>query len=138
MKLIIEIKRFNPEKDQEPYFQEFELDIDPELKVLDALMAIKQNIDHSLSFRKSCAHGVCGSDAMVINGKEALACKKLIKDVVTKESTKITIEPLQNLKVQRDLMVDQDRFFKNFKSVKPFLINDEKVSEKERIQSIKE
>ena len=79
--------------------------------------------------------GVCGSDAMRINGRDGLACKTLIKEVADKDGDRITIEPLRYLPVERDLIVKQDAFFKKYRSVKPFLINDEPVAEKERIQS---
>ena len=92
----------------------------------------------SLGFRKSCAHGVCGSDAMRINGKDRLACKTLIKDVATREGDTITVAPLRYLPVQRDLIVDQSEFFRKYRSVKPFLINDEPVEAKERLQSQEE
>jgi succinate dehydrogenase / fumarate reductase iron-sulfur subunit len=98
-------------------------------------MHIKREEDPSLSFRKSCAHGVCGSDAMVINDKERLACEALIKDVVEEEGAVVRIEPLRTLPVQRDLMVDQIEFFQNYRYVKPYLINKEVVKEKERTQS---
>jgi len=118
----INIKRFNPEGGAEPFWQEYRTEVEPTDRVLDALMDIKRNQDGSLGFRKSCAHGVCGSDAMVINGTERLACKTLIKDVVTDGSTTITVEPLRHMAVQRDLMIDQSTFFARYRSVKPFLI----------------
>lgn len=138
MKIILEIKRLDPEKDEEPYFQKFELEIDRDDRLLDALMKVKQDHDPSLGFRKSCAHGVCGSDAMVVNGKERLACKTLIKEVAEKEGATVKIEPLRTLPVQRDLMVDQEAFFKNYRQVKPFLITTEEVKEKERVQTPEE
>lgn len=138
MKIVIEIKRYNPEKDQKPYFQEYEVEANPNDRLLDILMHIKRTKDPSLSLRKSCAHGVCGSDAMVINGEERLACKTLIKDVAEKEGAVVRVEPLRTLPVQRDLMVDQAIFFQNYRQVKPYLINLELVKEKERIQSPEE
>ncbi|MBS3819891.1 succinate dehydrogenase iron-sulfur subunit [bacterium] len=138
MKITIEIKRFNPEKEKKSYYQKYKVDADPNDRLLDILMVIKRRIDPSLSFRKSCGHGVCGSDAMVINGKEGLACKTLVKKVADKEGAYIRIEPLRTLPVQRDLMVDQKKFFKNYRKVKPFFINEKEVSEKERMQSPQE
>lgn len=135
MKIHICIQRFDPEKDKKPAYQEFRVDVDPADRVLDALIKIKNDEDPTLGFRKSCAHGVCGSDAMVINGKERLACKTLIQDVAEKDGDTVKIEPLRTLPVQRDLLVDQSPFFRNYRKVKPYLINAEKVDEKERIQS---
>ncbi len=135
MKIILKIQRFNPETDSAPRFQEYSVEADPNERLLDALMTVKRFQDGSLGFRKSCAHGVCGSDAMRINGKDALACKTLIKEVATRDGDTVTIEPLRYLPVQRDLIVDQDAFFEKYRAVKPYLINDEPVAAKERIQS---
>jgi len=93
--------------------------------MLDALMEIKRNVDGSLAFRKSCAHGVCGSDAMVIDGKERLACKTLVRDVTETDGATVRIEPARHQPVQRDLMVKQDLFFDNYKKVKPFFVANE-------------
>jgi succinate dehydrogenase / fumarate reductase iron-sulfur subunit len=125
----------NPEMDGQPFYQEFTVETDPNERLLDALMYVKRFQDGSLGFRKSCAHGVCGSDAMRINGKDSLACKTLIKDVARKDGDIVTVEPLRYLPVQRDLIVDQGQFFEKYKAIKPFLINDEPVAEKERYQS---
>jgi succinate dehydrogenase / fumarate reductase iron-sulfur subunit len=88
------------------------VEVDPNERLLDALMQVKRFQDGSLGFRKSCAHGVCGSDAMRINGKDGLACKTLIKEVAEKDGDTITVEPLRYLPVQRDLIVDQAIFQK--------------------------
>jgi succinate dehydrogenase / fumarate reductase iron-sulfur subunit len=101
-------------------------------------MRVKQFQDGTLSFRKSCGHGVCGSDAMRINGQERLACKTLVQDVAESEGGTVRIEPLNNFPVERDLMVDQRSFFGKYRSVNPYLINEEAVREKERIQSPEE
>lgn len=138
MKITLKIQRFNHEKDEKPYFQEFEIEANPTERLLDTLMFVKTTMDGSLAFRKSCAHGVCGSDGMMVNGVERLACKTLIKDVASAENSSITIEPLKSLPVQKDLMVDQGSFFDNYRSVKPFLINDEPTGGKERIQTQQE
>ena len=135
MKITLRIKRFNPQTDSAPYCQEYEVEADPNERLLDALMQVKRFQDGSLGFRKSCAHGVCGSDAMRINGRDGLACKTLVKDVAEKEGDTILIEPLRHLPVERDLIVDQSDFFDKYRMVKPFLINDEPVGEKERIQT---
>ncbi len=138
MIIIVKIQRFNPDTDEKPYFQEFTVEADPNERLLDALMNIKRFQDGSLGFRKSCAHGVCGSDAMRINGEDGLACKTLVKDVVEKEGDTVTVEPLRYLPVQRDLIVDQGEFFEKYKAIKPYLINDEKVDKGERVQSQEE
>ena len=138
MKIILKVHRFNPETDKEPTYQRYTVEVEPTDRILDALMRVKRFQDGSLGFRKSCAHGVCGSDAMRINGKDRLACKTLVKDVVEKDGDAVRIDPLTHFPVQRDLIVDQSAFFEKYRAVKPFLINDEPVAEKERIQSQEE
>lgn len=140
MKITLDIERYNPESDSAPHIQSFVVEAKPTDRVLDALMDIKRNQDGSLALRKSCAHGVCGSDAMIINGKERLACKTLVRDVVGDGETTIRIGPINHMEVQRDLMVKQDSFFTNYRNVKPFFIADETKlpSEKEFIQSAEE
>jgi succinate dehydrogenase / fumarate reductase iron-sulfur subunit len=122
MNITLRIKRYRCENGSESKFQDFKVSIEPTDRLLDALVYIKRNLDGTLCFRKSCAHGVCGSDAMTINGVERLACKTLVQDVAEKEDAIITIEPLKSLPVQRDLMVDYTHFFENYRIVKPFLI----------------
>ena len=138
MKIILKILRFNSEIDEKPQYQSYTVEVEPTDRLLDALMHIKRFQDGTLAFRKSCAHGVCGSDAMRINGKDALACKTLVQDVVETEGETVVIEPLRYFPVQRDLIVDQAMFFDKYKSIKPYLINDEPVLEKERLQSQEE
>jgi len=138
MKIRVRIQRFDPEQDAAPQFKEYTVSGKKTDRVLDLLMNIKRHQDGSLAIRKSCAHGVCGSDAMIINGTERLACKTLVQEVVTGEGDVITVEPLNNLPVQKDLMVDQDEFFKRYRSVKPFFIQEEKPPEREWIQSSEE
>ncbi|MDJ0781813.1 MAG: succinate dehydrogenase iron-sulfur subunit [Desulfosarcinaceae bacterium] len=135
MKIVLKVERFNPESDAAPYYQSYEVDAEPNERLLDALMHVKRFLDGSLGFRKSCAHGVCGSDAMRINGKDGLACKTLIKDVAQEDGDTITVQPLRYLPVQRDLIVDQDAFFKKYRSIKPYLINTTPVDQGERRQS---
>jgi succinate dehydrogenase / fumarate reductase iron-sulfur subunit len=135
MRLILEIERFNSETDENPYLKRYEVEAAPTDRVLDVLMHIERFQDATLTFRRSCAHGVCGSDAMVINGKERLACKTLVREVAERDGTTIRIEPLRGFVVERDLMVDQAAFFGRYQLVKPFLINDEPVEKKERRQS---
>ncbi|MEV8312072.1 succinate dehydrogenase iron-sulfur subunit [Streptomyces flavidovirens] len=127
------IRRFNPEISAEAMWQDFEIEIDPKERVLDALHKIKWEIDGSLTFRRSCAHGICGSDAMRINGRNRLACKTLIKDVSPDKP--ITVEPLQALTVLKDLVVDMEPFFQAYRDVLPFLITRGNEPTRERLQS---
>ncbi len=131
MQVTIDVFRFDPEKDQKPHFDQFVVEAEPVDRVLDLLEKIKDYHDGSLTFRRSCAHGVCGSDAMRINGVNRLACKVLVQDV----GTRIKVEPILGLKVKRDLIVDMEPFFDHYKSVLPYFINDEAPPEKERLQS---
>ncbi len=138
MKITLQIQRYNPETDRTPHFQDYAVEVQPTDRVLDALMQVKNYQDGTLAFRKSCAHGVCGSDAMIINGKERLACKTLVQDVADADGTVVKIEPLKHLSLLRDLMVGQEEFFARWRQVKPFLINEQGVEEKERVQSPEE
>ena len=132
MKITLRIKRYQPESDAKSYFQDFTIDVEPTSRVLDSLIFIKRNLDGTLSFRKSCAHGVCGSDAITINGVERLACKTLVQDVAENDGDIVNIEPLKSLPLQRDLMVDYTHFFEVYRIVKPFLIpKEEKKADKE-------
>jgi succinate dehydrogenase / fumarate reductase iron-sulfur subunit len=135
MQVTLKIFRYNPEQDEKPHFESYTLDAEPTDRVLDLLEQIKGTQDGSLSFRRSCAHGVCGSDAMRINGLNKLACKVLVKDLGT---SKITIEPLLGLKVEKDLIVDMEPFMENYRSMLPYLINDDRPPKRERLQSIEQ
>ncbi|HBH32685.1 MAG: succinate dehydrogenase iron-sulfur subunit [Desulfofustis sp. PB-SRB1] len=138
MNITLNIQRYNPDTDEESYFQQYQVDVKPTDRLLDALMQVKRFQDGSLGFRKSCAHGVCGSDGMRINGVDGLACKTLIKDIAAHDGDTVTVEPLRHLPVQRDLIVDQQEFFEKYRAIKPYLINDEPVAGKERLQSPRE
>jgi len=131
MNITVRIKRFDPETDKKPHWQEYKLDVDQNERVLDVLNDIKWEQSGSLAFRKSCAHGICGSDAMRINGVNRLACKVLVKDL----GDKITVEPLGSLPVLKDLIVDMEPFFDSYKSVLPYFINDDPPPVAERLQS---
>jgi succinate dehydrogenase / fumarate reductase iron-sulfur subunit len=126
------IRRFDPEVDLEPRWESFDVLMGGTDRVLDALHKIKWEQDASLTFRRSCAHGVCGSDAMRINGRNRLACKTLLKDLDL--SKPISIEAIKGLPLEKDLIVNMDPFFESFKAVQPFLIASSKP-EKERLQS---
>lgn len=135
MTIDLEIFRQDPGAKQETVPRRYSVEVEPTDRILDALMRIKRSQDGTVSFRKSCAHGVCGSDAMRINGKERLACKTLVQDVAEADGATVRIEPLRHLPVQRDLMVDQRSFFSKYESVRPFLIPKEKQGTREYIQS---
>ena len=129
MKFIIE--RFDPDQDQKPYFKEYDIQLEPsDRMLLDALIRIK-SIDDTLALRRSCREGICGSDAMNINGKNGLACITKISEL--KEPVKL--RPLPGLPIIRDLIVDMTQFFKQYNSIKPYLINNDPPPQTERLQS---
>jgi succinate dehydrogenase / fumarate reductase iron-sulfur subunit len=134
MQVTFRILRYNPEKDNEPHFQDYSIEANPTMTVLDALHQIKWNIDGTLSFRRSCAHGICGSDGMKINGKNGLACATLLKDLNTKKP--VTVEPLPSMPIVKDLIVDMSDFYKKSETIKPYLINTTPAPpDSERLQS---
>jgi succinate dehydrogenase / fumarate reductase iron-sulfur subunit len=132
MQLEVTIKRFNPEKDNAPHWEKYQVEADPMERVLDVLNKIKWEQDGTLTYRKSCAHGVCGSDAMMINGENRLACVTLVKDLKT---TKLKIEPVPGASVIKDLVIDMTRFWKSYETIMPYLCNDDPPPETERYQS---
>jgi succinate dehydrogenase / fumarate reductase iron-sulfur subunit len=135
MEVTLKVFRYNPEQDTKAHYEKYKLEAQPTDRILDLLEYVKGYIDGTLSFRRSCAHGVCGSDAMRINGINRLACKVLVQDL---KSKKITVEPILGLRVIKDLIVDMEPFFEHYRSVLPYLINDEAPPKKERLQSIEE
>ena len=133
--VTIKVKRFNPELDEKPHWQAFTVeDVEGTDRVLDVLHKAKWYQDGTLTFRRSCAHGVCGSDAMVINGENGLACQVLIQDV----GTDITVEAIRGFPVIKDLVVDMEPFFAQYRSVLPYLIADDDPGYTERHQSAEE
>lgn len=132
MKVTLKVFRYNPETDDKPHYDKFVVDAEPTDRVLDLLEYVKGYQDGTLSFRRSCAHGICGSDAVRINGVNRLACKVLVQ---TLRSKKITIEPILGLPVIKDLIVDMESFFDHYLSVIPYFVNDEPPPMKERLQS---
>src|SRR3990172_2792304 len=125
------IFRYDPDRDAKPYMKDYDVRLEPsDRMLLDALVKVKAE-DDTFAFRRSCREGVCGSDAMNINGKNGLVCIMRLADL--KEP--VTIRPLPGLPVIRDLIVDMSQFFKQYHSVKPYLINDTPPPEKERLQS---
>jgi len=135
MEVILKILRYNPETDKAPHFETYLVqDAEPNDLVLDLLECVRGYQDGSLAFRRSCSHGICGSDAIRINGRNRLACKVLVKDIGTEI---ITLEPLLGLRVIKDLIVDMEPFFEHYRSVMPyFMCPDDPVEDgKERLQS---
>jgi len=131
-KITLRIQRYNPEIDRKPEYQEFTVEVEPTDRVLDVLNSVKWYQDGTVTYRRSCAHGICGSDAMRINGVNRLACKVLMRDV----GDRVTVEPLMGFRVLKDLVVDMEPFFAQFRSVLPYLINDARAPQRERHQSI--
>lgn len=133
MHITLKIFRFNPEVDQKWHYETYQLEPEPTDTVLDLLEKVKGYHDGSLTFRRSCAHGVCGSDAVRINGRNHLACKTLVRDL----GEHITVDPIMGLKVIKDLIVDMEPFFDNYKKVLPYFINDNPppADGKERLQT---
>src|ERR687895_2394689 len=136
MHVDLKLLRFNPETDDEPHFEDYHVEADPMERLLDCLHKVKWYEDSSLALRRSCAHGICGSDAMVINGINALACKILVKDL----AQPVKVEPIRGLPLIKDLVVDMEPFFAGYRAVKPWLIEDpnERPTGRERIQSPEE
>ncbi|RSO13737.1 succinate dehydrogenase iron-sulfur subunit [Streptomyces sp. WAC 06783] len=131
--ITLRIRRFNPEVSEDATWQDFQLEMDPKERVLDALHKVKWEQDGTLTFRRSCAHGICGSDAMRINGKNRLACKTLLKDINPEKP--ITVEAIKGLTILKDLVVDMEPFFQAYRDVMPFLITTGNEPTRERLQS---
>jgi len=128
----ISIYRYNPDADSGPRMQDFDIELRPgDHMLLDVILRIKNEIDDSLTIRKSCREGVCGSDAMNINGRNGLACITPMNSL--KET--VILRPLPTFPVIRDLVVDMTQFYKQYWSIKPYLINNEPPPDKERLQS---
>ena len=123
------IYRFNPQADQKPRYQEYEVDAEPTDKILDCLNKIRWEQDPTLAYRYSCAHGICGSDALMVNGRIELACQRLVRDFKT--GNNFVIEPLPLFKVVKDLIVDLEPFFEKYRKVQPYLNPGENKSAKE-------
>lgn len=133
MLVYLKVFRYNPEAGRtKPSYDTYNIEAQPTDRVLDLLEHVKGYIDGTLSFRRSCAHGVCGSDAMRINGRNMLACKALVKDV----GSEITVEPILGLPVLKDMIVDMEPFFESYRTVIPYMVNDDIPADgKERLQS---
>lgn len=133
MDVRFRIYRFDPESDREPVYKTYSLTARPEERILDCLNRIKWEQDGTLAFRMSCAHGVCGSDGMRINGVCSLACQKLVGEYV--DSEEIVLEPLPFFKVRKDLIVDMDDFLARIDSIRPYLVRNSEPPETELLQS---
>jgi succinate dehydrogenase / fumarate reductase iron-sulfur subunit len=131
MDVSLRILRYDPDRDRAPHWETYQVAVDPMDRVLDLLIKVKAELDGSLSFRRSCGHGICGSDAMLINDRNRLACKIRVDQL----GRKISVAPLPGLPVVKDLIVEMDAFFAKYRSVKPYLINDQPEPERERRQS---
>ena len=134
MQVTLKIKRYNPEQDEAPHWKSYPVEVEETDRVLDALHYVKWYQDGTLTLRRSCAMGICGSDAMRINGQNQLACKTLLRDL----GHEITIEPLLGLPVIKDLVVDMEPFMAQYRSVMPWLVNDEPPPARERHQTIEQ
>lgn len=119
----VEIYRYNPEKDTKPYMENFKFSYSTDMMLLDLLIKLKES-DPSLTFRRSCREGVCGSDGLNINGKNGLACITPLSSII--KNNKIIVRPLPGLPVIRDLVVDMTQFYKQYEKIKPYLITDQK------------
>ena len=132
MQIDLRVLRFDPERDAAPHWERYTVESEPMDRVLDLLHRVKWETDGALTFRRSCAHGVCGSDAMLINGRNRLACKIRVDQL----GRKISVAPLPGLPVIKDLVVDMDDFFAKYRSVMPYLMaTDEPPADAERLQT---
>jgi succinate dehydrogenase / fumarate reductase iron-sulfur subunit len=131
MQVDLRILRFDPERDKRPHWERYRVEAGPMDRVLDVLHTVKYENDGSLTFRRSCAHGICGSDAMLINGRNRLACKIRVDQL----GSRISVAPLPGLKVIKDLVVDMDEFMAKYRSVLPFMVAESEAPERERLQS---
>jgi succinate dehydrogenase / fumarate reductase iron-sulfur subunit len=130
----LRILRFDPERDREPHWERYPVEAEPIDRVLTLLENVKAEQDGSLAFRRSCGHGICGSDAMLINSRNRLACRVRVDQL----GRKITVAPLMGLPVIKDLVVDMEGFFAKYRAVMPFLVNDAPAPARERLQSPEE
>src|SRR5664279_1120832 len=135
MQVQLRILRYDPERDTKPHWEQYTVEAEPTEPLLGLLHTVKWHQDGSLTFRRSCAHGVCGSDAMLINGRNRLACKIRVEQLGRR---RISVAPLPGLPVIKDLVVDMDGFFAKYRSVQPFLITNGPPPSRERRQSAEE
>jgi succinate dehydrogenase / fumarate reductase iron-sulfur subunit len=131
MQVELRILRYDPERDQKPHWEAYKVEAGAMDRVLDLLHTVKWEQDGSLTFRRSCAHGICGSDAMLINGRNRLACKIRVDQL----GRRISVAPLPGLPVVKDLVVDMEGFFAKYRSIHPYLVNDDPAPQRERRQA---
>ena len=132
MRVPLKIQRFDPETQDKPVWGTYVADVDDNARVLDALHYVKWYVDGTLALRRSCGHGICGSDAMVINGVNRLACKVLCRNL----DQPVTVEPIRGIKVEKELIVDMEPFFAGYRAVQPWLVPDNTdPGGRERLQS---
>src|SRR5664279_130946 len=130
MQVELRILRFDPERDSAPHWETYSVAAEPLDRVLNLLASVKAEQDGTLTYRRSCAHGICGSDAMLINGRNRLACKIRVDQL----GRKIMVAPLTGMPVVKDLVVDMEGFFRKYRSALPFLVNDSPAPARERHQ----
>jgi len=137
--MLVSIYRYNPEKDAAPFMQDYEIALPAgkDLMVLDVLNLVKEK-DVSVSYRRSCREGVCGSDGMNINGKNGLACITPISEATTGKMDKLVLRPLPGMPVIRDLVIDMSLFYKQYEKIKPYLVNNTPAPAIERLQTPEE
>ncbi|MCZ2723423.1 succinate dehydrogenase iron-sulfur subunit [Marinomonas sp. 15G1-11] len=135
--MLVSIYRYNPEVDDAPYMKDYQIDLPAgkDLMVLDVLQLLKEQ-DSSISYRRSCREGVCGSDGMNMNGKNGLACITPVSAAA--KDDKLILRPLPGLPVVRDLVVDMGQFYKQYEKIRPYLINESPAPAIERLQSPEE
>jgi len=131
MQVDLRILRYDPERDRAPHWEAYKVEAAPMDRVLNLLHTIKNEMDGTLTFRRSCAHGICGSDAMLVNNRNRLACKVRVEQL----GRKISVAPLVGLPVVKDLVVDMEGFFAKYRSALPFFVNDSPAPSRERLQS---
>lgn len=131
----LRIKRYNPDCDTRPHWETYGVRAEPTDRLLDALHTVRWEQDGTLAFRRSCGHGVCGSDAMMINGANALACIALIRDTAGPTGGTVTVEAIRGLPLIKDLVVDMEPFFAQYRSVMPYLVATDDPGAQERRQS---
>ena len=132
MQVDLRILRYDPERDEAPHWEAYVVEAGPMDRVLNLLHAVKDTLDGTLTFRRSCAHGICGSDAMLINGRNRLACRIRVEQL----GRRISVAPLGGMPVVKDLVVDMDGFFAKYRTVMPYLVNDAPAPDRERRQSV--
>ncbi len=131
MQVDLRILRYDPERDSAPHWETYKVEAAPMDRVLNLLHTVKNEMDGTLTFRRSCAHGICGSDAMLVNNRNRLACKVRVEQL----GRKISVAPLAGLPVVKDLVVDMEGFFAKYRSALPFFVNDSPTPARERLQS---